>query len=60
MAVKDVPAKSPLKKAQESIEKKFNEAAKRAQERALKKLAPAAGWKPFGTSVKRRLDGNDW
>ena len=60
MADEDVPAKSPLKKAQESIEKKFNEAAKRAQERALKKLAPASGWKPFGTSVKRRLDGNDW
>ena len=60
MADEDVPAKSPFKKAQESIEKKFNEAAKRAQERALKKLAPAAGWKPFGTPAKRRLDGKDW
>ncbi|KAM7441590.1 hypothetical protein ABFA07_009340 [Porites harrisoni] len=60
MADEDIPAKSPLKKAQESIEKKFNEAAKRAQERALKKLAPAASWKPFGTPAKRRLDGKDW
>ena len=60
MADEDVPPKSPLKKAQESIEKKFNEAAKRAQERALKKLAPAAGWKPFVTPAKRRLDGKDW
>ena len=57
MVDEDVPAKSPWKKAQESIEKKFNEGAKRAQERALKKLAPAPGWKPFGTSAKRRLDG---
>ena len=56
----DVPAKSPWKKAQESIEKRFNEAAKRAQERALKKLAPAPGWKPFGTPAKTRLDGKDW
>ena len=56
-ADEDVPAKSPWKKAQESIEKKFNEGAKRAQERALKKLAPAPGWKPFGTLAKRRLDG---
>ena len=60
MADEDVPAKSPLKKAQESIEKKFNEAAKRAQERALKKIAPAPDWKPFGTPAKRRLDGKDW
>ena len=53
-------AKSPWKKARESIEKKFNEAAKRAQERALKRLAPAPGWQPFGTLAKRRLDGKDW
>ena len=53
-------AKSPWKKARESIEKKFNEASKRATERALKKLAPAPGWKPFGTPAKRRLDGKDW
>ena len=59
-ADEDVPAKSPFQTAQESIEKKFNEASKRAQERALKKLAPAAGWKPFGTPAKRRLDGKDW
>ena len=59
-ADEDVPAKSPFQRAQESIEKKFNEASKRAQERALKKLAPAPGWKPFGTPAKRRLDGKDW
>ena len=53
-------AESPLEKAKESIKKKFNEAAKRAQERALKKLTPAPGWKPFGTPAKRRLDGKDW
>ena len=57
-------AKSPFQKAQESIEKKFNEASKRAaeraKERALKKLATAPGWKPFGTPAKRRLDGKDW
>ena len=57
-------AKSPFQKAQESIEKKFNEASKRAaeraKERALKKLATASGWKPFGTPAKRRLDGKDW
>ena len=53
-------AKSPWKKARESIEKKFNEASKRATERALKKLATAPGWKPFGTPAKRRLDGKDW
>ena len=59
-ADEDVPAKSPFQRAQESIEKKFNEASKRAHERALKKLAPAPGWKPFGTPAKRRLDGKDW
>ena len=53
-------AKSPFQRTRESIEKKFNEAAKRAQERALKKIAPAPGWKPFGTPAKRRLDGKDW
>ena len=53
-------AKSPWKKARESIEKKSNEASKRATERALKKLAPDPGWKPFGTPAKRRLDGKDW
>ena len=51
-------AKSPFDKARESIEKKISEAAKRATERALKKLAPAAGWKPFGTPAN--LDGKDW
>ena len=59
-ADEDVPAKSPFQRAQESIEKKFNEPSKRAQERALKKLAPAPDWKPFGTPAKRRLDGKDW
>ena len=59
-ADEDVPAKSPWQKTQESIEKKFAEAAKRAQERALKKLAPGPGWKPFGTPAKRKLDGKDW
>ena len=53
-------AESPLEKAKESNKKKFNEAAKRAPERALKKLTPAAGWKPFGTPAKRSLDGKDW
>ena len=59
-ADEDIPAKSPFQRAQESIEKKFNEPSKRAQERALKKLAPAPAWKPFGTPAKRRLDGKDW
>ena len=35
-------------------------ALKGATNRALKKLAPAAGWKPFGTPAKRKLDGEDW
>ncbi|CAH3175594.1 unnamed protein product [Porites evermanni] len=48
------------KKAQESIKKSFDKVKKRAQERALKKLAPAPGWKPFGTPAKRRLDEKDW
>ena len=33
---------------------------KKAIERALKKLAPAPGWKPSGTPAKRKLDGQDW
>ena len=53
-------AQSPWKKAQESMKKSFDEVKKRAQERALKKLAPAPDWKPFGTPAKRRLDGKDW
>ena len=51
---------TPWKKAPESIKKSSDEVKKRAQERALKKLAPAPGWKPFGTPAKRRLDGKDW
>ena len=31
-----------------------------ATKRALKKLAQAPGWKPFGTPTKRKLDGLDW
>ena len=57
-------AKSPFQRTRESIEKKFNEASKRAaeraKERALKKLATAPSWKPFGTPARRRLDGKDW
>ena len=30
------------------------------KKKALKKLAPAPGWKPYGTPTKRRLDGKDW
>ena len=56
----DFAAESPWEKAKESIKKSFNEAAKRAQERALKKIAPAPGWKPFGTPTKRKLHGKDW
>ena len=33
---------------------------KKATEKALKKLAPAPGWKPFGTPAKRKLGGKDW
>ena len=32
---------------------------KKATEKALKKLAPAPGWKPFGTPTRRKLDGKD-
>ena len=35
-------------------------AQRRAQRKALKKLEPAPGWKPFGTPTKRKLDGDDW
>ena len=34
-------------------------AQRKAQRRALKKLEPAPGWKPFGTPAKRKLDGKD-
>ena len=35
-------------------------AQRKAQRRALKKLEPAPGWKPFGTPTQRKLDGQDW
>ena len=64
MEEEGIAAKSPFQRARESIEKKFAEASKRAaeraKERALKKLAPAPRWKPFGTPAKRRLHGKDW
>ena len=28
--------------------------------KALKRLEPAPGWKPFGSPVKRKLHGKDW
>ena len=67
------PWKSPSELARESIrairrrtrkseseERKKEGLLKTAQKRALKKLAPAPGWKPFGTPTKRKLDGKDW
>ena len=33
---------------------------KKASEKALKTLAPAPDWKPFGTPTRRKLDGKDW
>ena len=53
-------AKSRFQRTRESIEKKFNEAAKRAQERALKKLALAPVGNRLGHRRKGRLDGKDW
>ena len=55
----EVPAISPLQQSLEefkrSIERKkeMSQRITRARERALKKLAPAPGWKPFGTPTKR-------
>ena len=48
-ATKPPPSASMLTRAQ-----------RRAQRRALKKLEPAPGWKPFGTPTQRKLDGQDW
>lgn len=48
----------------QSEERKKDDLAKSALKqttpRASKKLAPAPGWKPFGTPAKRKLDGKDW
>ena len=33
---------------------------KKATEKASKKLAPAPGWKPIGTTTRRKLDGKVW
>ena len=35
-------------------------AQRRSQRRALKKLEPAPGWKPFGSPLKKKLDGKEW
>ena len=48
-ATKPQPTASMLTRAQ-----------RKAQRRALKKLEPAPGWKPFGTPTQRKLDGQDW
>ena len=48
-AAKPQPSASLLTRAQ-----------RRAQRRALKKLEPAPGWKPFGSPLKKQLDGKDW
>ena len=48
-ATKPPPTASLLTRAQ-----------RKAQRRALKKLEPAPGWKPFGTPTQRKLDGQDW
>ena len=55
---------SPLLK-EKSIKKKSTPSPvesfiSKATEKALKKLAPAPGWKPFGTPKKRKLDGKDY
>ena len=71
--VGESPWKSPTQLAAESLkairrkirksqseERKKEGLLKTAQKRALKRLAPAPGWKPFGTPTKRKLHGKDW
>ena len=70
MTGQELPPPSPLQKSldslKESMEKekafsaKLKSVKQKAQESALKKLAPAPGWKPFGTPTKRRMEGKDW
>ena len=50
---------APTSPLQASLQK-FSEKLEKAKQRALKKLEPAPGWKPFGTPTKRRLHGKDW
>ena len=53
--------KAHLSQSQERKEEGLKESVlKEATKKALKKLAPAPGWKPFETPTKRRLDGKDW
>ena len=62
--------KTPQKTAEKSSEELATELSfsdqvgespwKSPGELALKKLAPAPGWKPFGIPTKRKLHGKDW
>ena len=54
------PLEGSLQKIKESTKKEFSNKLEKAKQRALKKLEPAPGWKPFGTPVKRKLHGKDW
>lgn len=48
------------KRSVEKIIEKAKESLDEATKDALKKLAPVPCWKPFGTPVKRKLDGQDF
>ena len=54
------PLQTSLQKFKASTKKEFSDKLEKAKQRALKKIAPAPGWKPFGTPAKRRLHGKDW
>lgn len=56
------PLQHSMEQSRQSLRKKHEMSLriKRARERALKKLAPAPGWKPFGSPVKKKLDGKEW
>ena len=58
--VPTTPLQASLQKFKASTKKQFSEKLEKAKKRALKKLEPAPGWKPFGTPTKRRLHGKDW
>ena len=63
LSLSDTVGESPWNRGAESARdtnRKIKEGAKQVKKGILKKLEPAPGWKPFGTPVKRKLDGKDW
>ena len=60
-SIRKIKRQTRLQQKEQKKEEGLKQSALRgATKGILKKLQAAPGWKPFGTPLKRKLDGKDW